>query len=139
VIQGEWTLQLIRSNGQSLNKPTPSRLGKVDTAIKGLGTVTFSESDVKIAPNGELSLFPNSSFFRPTNGTYRIDVSHTPWTIDLVMPDFSGKPQTIEAVYSRDGNVLRLCLPTGANMSRPTEVSGEQGKSSAVWQLVRIE
>jgi uncharacterized protein (TIGR03067 family) len=61
--------------------------------------------------------------------TYRAEPSRRPAHLDLVMSDGKGKGETIQLIYSIEGDTLKLALFTGNGGMRPTEFKKGAGSN----------
>jgi len=65
-------------------------------------------------------------------GSFKIDATQKPKTIDLIPAAAKGKPATIQGIYEFDGEKLKLCY--GApGQPRPKEFKAPQGSMLTVF------
>ncbi len=62
------------------------------------------------------------------SGTFRIDPSRNPKTMDAVPADGPAQGQTVEEIYELKGDTLKICLTLpGTGGKRPTEFNSTEG------------
>jgi uncharacterized protein (TIGR03067 family) len=59
-------------------------------------------------------------------GTYKVDVSKKPKTIDITFEEGPEKRNTVWGIYELEGDVYKVCLVEG-NKKRPTEFTAKPG------------
>jgi uncharacterized protein (TIGR03067 family) len=69
--------------------------------------------------------------------TYKLDPTKQPKAMDTTHEIDAGKPIVQLAIYSLDGDELKLCLEA-AGKSRPTKFASKAGDTSVVWLLRRV-
>jgi uncharacterized protein (TIGR03067 family) len=73
-----------------------------------------------------------------TDGTYKIDPTKTPKTIDIT---FKGGPldgMTMLGVYELEGDTYKVCLPAGGK-ERPKELASKPGSGLILEVLKRVK
>jgi uncharacterized protein (TIGR03067 family) len=77
---------------------------------------------VQVVFKGNTVAFGGPGNKRTTQGTYTVDLSQTPKTMDIIL-DNKGTKITTKAIYELDGETLKLCHYLGAMASkeRPKE------------------
>ena len=96
-IQGTWQLDTLDAGGVA---PPPVELQKI--------RFNFKDGGLEVTHD----MMP-----RDKKGTYRLDPTAKPKTIDLV----EGNGQTALGIYELDGDTFKICLAEGQNAARPTE------------------
>jgi uncharacterized protein (TIGR03067 family) len=71
-------------------------------------------------------------------GTFRLDPSKNPPTIDLMMNEGGEKGKTIEAIYELKDDELRICGAAPGH-ERPTEFSAKDGSGHTLITLKRAK
>jgi uncharacterized protein (TIGR03067 family) len=74
-----------------------------------------------------------------TNGTYKVDPSKSPKTIDIT---FTGGPLdglTMLGVYKLDGDTYTVCLPAGGGKERAKELASKPGSGLVLEVLKRVK
>jgi uncharacterized protein (TIGR03067 family) len=74
-----------------------------------------------------------------TNGTYKVDPSKSPKTIDIT---FTGGPLdglTMLGVYKLDGDTYTVCLPAGGGKERAKELDSKPGSGLVLEVLKRVK
>jgi uncharacterized protein (TIGR03067 family) len=102
-IEGKWAVVSLVGNGKEDEK------AKDDTVTFEAGTIHIKEK------NGEHS------------GTYKLDASQKPPTIDLTPDDGPQKGKTLKGIYSLKGDELKICLPHDPDKDRPTKFESTEG------------
>jgi uncharacterized protein (TIGR03067 family) len=59
-------------------------------------------------------------------GTYTIDPSQKPATLDLVPADGPDKGKTLRCIYSLEGDDLKICSPSKSDDDRPKEFAAKK-------------
>jgi uncharacterized protein (TIGR03067 family) len=105
-LQGTWTIVSMERDGK-----------KVTAADKAL-TVTIKGSEYT---------FPSAGgFTKSQEGTYKLDPSKDPKTLDVLPTDGPIKGKTFPGIYELDGDTLKACFDA-AGKGRPTEFSAKPG------------
>jgi uncharacterized protein (TIGR03067 family) len=71
-------------------------------------------------------------------GTFKIDPSKKPRTMDAVPADGPVKGQTVEEIYEVDGDTLKLCLVAPGG-KRPTDFKAEAGSGRMLFTYKRAK
>src|SRR5262249_48702257 len=74
-----------------------------------------------------------------TNGTYKVDPSKSPKTIDIT---FTGGPldgQTMLGVYELEGDTYTVCIPVGVGKERAKELASKPGSGLVLEVLKRVK
>jgi RNA polymerase sigma factor (sigma-70 family) len=135
-IQGAWRVVSVETNGKEVNDDETDKIKDVHWSFSD-GRIGF-----RIQPK------PNVSMFHSAN--YNLDTDKKPHEIDIVPVDFKGKalaPAT-HAIFSLDGDVLRICTPIDFNVvssepfaktpvDRPTEFGTKDGGKTMLLTLHR--
>jgi uncharacterized protein (TIGR03067 family) len=93
--------------------------------------------DFKMTLKGDT--FTTVSSEGKTNGTYTIDPSKSPKTIDI---KFTGGPLdglTMQGVYELEGDTYKVCLPGGGKKDRPKELASKEGSGLVLEVLKRVK
>jgi uncharacterized protein (TIGR03067 family) len=69
--------------------------------------------------------------------TFKLDPTQKPKAIDLMPQDGAEKGKTITAIYSLEGDTLKLCLEDAGDQPRPTEFATKTGGRLALYVLRR--
>jgi uncharacterized protein (TIGR03067 family) len=112
--EGTWAIESLEVDGKSM----PAGLFKgVTLILKGNG-YTHREPGVE------------------AHGTYTVDVSNTPKTIDVTFNDGPHKGKSALGIYELKGDTYRLCIGL-VGSSRPTEFATKPGSGHALEVLKR--
>ena len=109
-IQGTWIIESAMADGKEDNEIKGDRM----TFKDGIVTVKTKEKDEK--------------------GTYKIDPSQKPKTIDVKE---DGKDKVYQGIYKLEGDKLTICIPEQAGNKRPTEFTAKEGSKQMILQLKR--
>jgi uncharacterized protein (TIGR03067 family) len=104
--------------------------------LQGTWTVVSAELDGNKLPQdqakGELVFkgdkYSYSAGGETGEGTYKIDPSKKPKTMDAVPADGPFKGQTVEEIYEVEGDELKICLATPGT-KRPTDFTAAAGSN----------
>ena len=113
-LQGEWSAVSLERDG---NKLPDEMLKTVKRTVTGESyTIAFGEMMFK--------------------GTFKIDVSKTPKTIDIVREEDKDTP--IKGIYELDGDTYKVCYGAPGK-DRPTEFSAKEGSGNtmSVWKKAK--
>ena len=91
-LQGEWSLASVELNGKSQKIP---------------GAMYKFEGN---------KVYASRTGVEEAEGSFDIDSSKKPKTLDM-----TGKGQLLKAIYELDGDTLKICMPGGSDLPRPTE------------------
>jgi RNA polymerase sigma factor (sigma-70 family) len=138
---------------RAAEKPAAADKGKDDKeAIRGAWQVIGLETGGKDAPdNDETKLIKSgkcvitadkmTSTVGPAEHvtSYKLDPTKKPKEIDVTPQDGpeNEKGKVIPAVYSLEGDVLKVCFPSPKNPTRPTEVATKEGGDAMLLILKR--
>jgi uncharacterized protein (TIGR03067 family) len=114
LIQGRWKVISVEEAGKA--PPVPDDLRFVITAD---------------------TLFIRPGKDDPIGMTYKLDPTKQPKAMDTTHEIDPGKPIVQLAIYSLDGDELKLCLEA-AGKPRPTKFASKAGDTSVVWVLKRV-
>jgi uncharacterized protein (TIGR03067 family) len=116
-MQGEWTMVSGSRDGQ----PIP------DEFVQSLRR-TISGDKFSVKREGE-SL---------SAGTFKLDASKTPKTIDLTLTEGQASGQTIQGIYELQGDTLKICY-SAPGQPRPKEFSAAEGsmQTFATWKRAK--
>jgi uncharacterized protein (TIGR03067 family) len=109
-LQGTWVVVAAELDGKEFKE-----------ALKAVMTLKDDKLTVKLADG------------RTTEGTFKIDASANPRTIDLI-PEDKDKPKAL-CIYQLDGDKLKLCLTEKPGADRPTEFKA--GKDTYLLEFKR--
>jgi len=68
--------------------------------------------------------------------SYTLYPQRNPKAIDLTYSR-KGKNETVKAIYSLEGGVLKMCFPPDTGMDRPARIEGKLGRDEVVFTLRR--
>ena len=115
--EGTWKMESFTVDG----KPTPiENFAEFRMTLKG-------ESFTTVSAEGK------------TNGTYKVDPSKSPKTIDIT---FTGGPLdgvTMLGVYKLEGDTYTVCLPAGGSKERAKELDSKPGSGRVLEVLTRVK
>jgi RNA polymerase sigma factor (sigma-70 family) len=134
-IQGAWRVVSVEKNGKEVNDDESNKIKDVHwTFTDGrIGFVTYSKP----------------TEFTITSATYKLDPQKMPKEIDIVPVDLNGKAlaPALPAIYSLDGDVLKICTPLdfdparaergGKSAERPTDLVTKEGSKTMLRTLRR--
>jgi len=121
----------------------------IQTELKRFeGTWSYSSvvADGKPAPEGSLKairLVLKSDRFTMTTpestqkGTFAVDPTITPKTIDVTFTEGPRAGKTIKGIYDLTGDACKVCIALG-DQPRPTEFASKPGRGYALEVLKRI-
>jgi uncharacterized protein (TIGR03067 family) len=113
-LQGTWEMVEAERGGQKVGE----ELGKVKLSFQGDALVLTMGGEDKQA-------------------TFKLDPTQKPKAIDVMPQDGSEKGKTLRAIYSLDGDTLKLCLDDRGDQERPTEFTTKGGTSLMLLVLKR--
>jgi uncharacterized protein (TIGR03067 family) len=144
---GRLALYVLRrqADDKSKDKPAPKA---ADDKDKLQGTWAWVEAeragkkadadefkDFKMVFRGEkLSVDPDGE---NREGTFKLDPTQKPKTIDLILQDGPEKGKTIRGIYSLEGDTLKLCFNDQGDQDRPTDFTSKEGSRLVVVTLRR--
>jgi uncharacterized protein (TIGR03067 family) len=113
-LQGEWTMIAGERDGEQL----PEKILKTGKRVAN-GDLTI------ISVNGTTMM----------KGTFTIDPTHSPKTIDYVLTEGRNKGKTQLGIYEFDGDTLKFCV-AAVGLERPTAFEAKEGSgwSYVVWK-----
>ena len=114
--EGTWKMESFTVDG----KPTPIE--------------TFAE--FRMTLKGEK--FTTDSAEGRTNGTYKVDPSKSPKTIDIRFTGGQLDGHSMLGVYELDGDTYKVCLPAGGK-ERPKELASKPGSGLVLEVLKRVK
>ena len=74
---------------------------------------------------------------RDQEGTYKVDPSGKPATIDVVPGEGPNAGKTLKGIYRVKGDELTICIPVNADSARPKEYEGKEGSGLMLVSLKR--
>ncbi len=113
-LQGTWNITSLESNGQAMG----------EAFVNG----------AKIIIQGDA--FTTVSMGATYKGTFKVDPSRTPKTLDLTFTEGPEKGQTTPAIYELDGDTWKICLAVTAK-NRPKQFATTPGSGHALETLCR--
>jgi uncharacterized protein (TIGR03067 family) len=102
-LEGKWTVT------------AAERDGKADDTLKGAVRVNSGDKYTLAMKGG-----------KPFGGTYKIDPTKKPKTMDMMPTDGRYKDKTLLAIYELDGDTMKVCFAEPGK-ERPTEFSSKPG------------
>lgn len=112
--------------------------------LQGAWTVVAAEREGKPSDrsNGDRLVFEGDQFILKTQkgemkGTYKLNPSASPKTIDMAMAEGPQKDKTAEGIYSLQGGTLKICLADAATKQRPTTFLTKPGSRQTLFELKR--
>jgi uncharacterized protein (TIGR03067 family) len=112
-IKGTWTVESILRDGQDVDD------AKGDKVTFGGGKLMIKTKD------------------RDQEGTYKVDPSGKPATIDVVPGEGPNAGKTLKGIYRVKGDELTICIPVNADSARPKEFEGKEGSGLMLVSLKR--
>jgi uncharacterized protein (TIGR03067 family) len=113
-IQGTWKFASVLDQGAEQPWPDGNRLVITSDLMK----IVYPKDD-------------------PMGWHYTIDPSKDPREMDWLAEETPGHPIRQLAIYSLDGDTLRICS-TAAGKPRPTQFESKRGDFGGVWVLKRV-
>src|SRR5262249_55473856 len=113
-ILGTWVVERVEVNGKDVSDTDEGK--KIKGAVL---TVTADEMTMEGAGKKDTQ-------------KYRLDPAATPKALDL-----SDGADTVEGVYSLDGDTLKVCSPMTKDGPRPTEVASKEGSNTSLMVMKR--
>jgi uncharacterized protein (TIGR03067 family) len=74
-----------------------------------------------------------------SNGTYKVDPSKSPKTIDITFTGGQLDGLTMLGVYELDGDTYTVCLPPGRGSERPKELASKPGSGLVLEVFKRVK
>jgi len=93
--------------------------------IGGMKMDTKMFKDVRLILEGDK--FTHKEGKEPAHGTFKVDVSKKPKTIDITFTDGPEKGNTILGIYELDGDSYKLCIDVAKKDVRPTKFESKKG------------
>jgi uncharacterized protein (TIGR03067 family) len=115
--EGTWKMESFTMDG----KPAPIE--------------TFAEFRMTLKGENFTTVMPEEK----TNGTYKVDPSKSPKTIDITFTGGQRDGQTMLGVYKLDGDTYTVCLPAGGGKERPTELASKPGSGLVLEVFKRVK
>jgi uncharacterized protein (TIGR03067 family) len=106
-IQGKWTILSVERDGKADAKWTDG---------------------VRLMEGDKYTLTPKDG--TPVSGTFKLDPSKTPKTIDFVPGAGQFKGKTLAGIYALEGDTLKICFATEEGKPRPTEFTSKPGSGT---------
>jgi uncharacterized protein (TIGR03067 family) len=128
-------------------EPTDEAVKKETTRFGGSWRIVSSEIEGSSAPQDQLKgsrlTFDGKRFMsteegRTSGGTFRVDPSRHPRTIDLIFTEGPEKNKTVLGIYELDGDLCRLCLAPPGQDRRPSQFAGKRGSGHVYSVLKRV-
>jgi RNA polymerase sigma-70 factor (ECF subfamily) len=114
-LQGTWAAVEAERNGEKAP----------DEEIKGI-KLSFEGKRITLGRGGDNH-----------EGTFKLDPTQKPKTIDVLPEDGPEKDKTIRGIYSLEGDTLKLCIDDIGEQARPTEFTTTAGSHLVVIVLRR--
>jgi uncharacterized protein (TIGR03067 family) len=119
-LEGEWRAVILETRGRQLSEESV-RLRDVRLVIQG--------DEYKLSMRGRI----------PKTMHFKVDPTSNPKTIDLVINDGFGKPQTTYyGIYVLEGDTLKICQSRPAG-KRPTEFSTKGTERHVIYVFKRVK
>jgi uncharacterized protein (TIGR03067 family) len=114
--QGSWALASLVVNGKEMDK---TELKNTTLSLKGEG-YTFAKGTTT------------------NKGTYKVDPTRKPMTLDIIVTDGPDKGKTLPAIYEINGDTMRICLSIKGK-DRPTafESKPDSGTVLETWKKTK--
>jgi RNA polymerase sigma factor (sigma-70 family) len=124
-IQGTWQLSGVERGG----KEAPDNDNDEAKKIKSTKWVVTADKITFAMPGQE-----------DQNASYKLDPTKKPKEIDLTPLDgpANEKGKTGRAIYSLDGDVLKICMPGSLASERPTELATREGGKTSLFIFKRV-
>jgi uncharacterized protein (TIGR03067 family) len=74
-----------------------------------------------------------------SSGTYKIDPTKKPKTLDIIFVNGALDGVTMLGVYELDGDTYKVCLPTAPGAERPKELASKEGSGLVLEVFKRIK
>jgi uncharacterized protein (TIGR03067 family) len=113
-ILGTWVVEAVEVNGKDMSDTDEGK------KIKG-SVLTVTADEMTMESDG-----------KKTTYKYKLNPAVKPKAIDRI-----DGADTIESVYSLDGDALKICAPMTKDGPRPTEVATKEGSNTSLFVLKR--
>jgi uncharacterized protein (TIGR03067 family) len=118
-VQGTWAAVQAAFDGKKAQ----------DEVVRALEVVITGDTITITSPSA-VEYFPSET------GTYKLDPSSKPKTIDLTLTAGPNKGKTLAGIYQLEGDNLKLCIH-GAGKERPKEFDSKKGTDGMLLELKR--
>jgi uncharacterized protein (TIGR03067 family) len=115
--EGTWKMESFMMDG----KPSPSK----------------DFADFKMTLKGDT--FTTEGAEGKSSGTYKIDPTKKPKTLDITFSTGANDGVTMLGVYELDGDTYKVCLPTAPGAERPKELASKEGSGLVFEVFKRIK
>jgi uncharacterized protein (TIGR03067 family) len=115
--EGTWKMESFMMDG----KPSPSK----------------DFADFKMTLKGDT--FATEGADGKSSGTYKIDPTKKPKTLDINFINGALDGVTMLGVYELDGDTYKVCLPTAPGAERPKELASKKGSGLVLEVFKRIK
>jgi uncharacterized protein (TIGR03067 family) len=99
-----------------------------------------AKMDVKLFKDSRLTIkgdkFSQAEGKQTTHGTFKVDVTKKPKTLDVTFTDGPEKGKTMQGIYELDGDTYKACFDL-AGKERPTKFESKKGTMVVVEVLKR--
>jgi uncharacterized protein (TIGR03067 family) len=94
-------------------------------------------ADFKMTLKGET--FTTDGAEGKSSGTYKVDPTKKPKTLDIVFSSGPNGGVTMLGIYELDGDTYKVCLPTAPGAERPKEMASKEGSGLVLEVFKRVK
>lgn len=120
-LQGTWTPVSAEKGGMKASKQMQEDMKELRLIVKG--------DRIQLSEKGKVRKGVDVSF--------RLDPAAKPKAVDIVVGVEMGKPQVVKAIYSLDGDMLKVCYQPEVDKDRPREFKTRVGSEVMLVVFVR--
>jgi uncharacterized protein (TIGR03067 family) len=114
-LQGTWTVVTVEADG----KPLPAEQTQTMKLVIQGDKYTFQTGDQRV------------------EGTYKLDPTKKPKTIDAARSDGPDKGKVLQGIYQVDGDEMKMCFGAPGNEARPKDFAAKAGEGFRLYVLKR--